>query len=131
MLPPNSHGACSHPTPNFLCLFLSRRSREARRRSHAEVAPADMFIKVASGVVKVVALLFQTSDIFHDFPLLLSYSLFTAASLPALPVLANTGFRKTWKNIDFNSFSAFWIFRLFSIFLRYFFLIFNDLLMIC
>ena len=53
-----------------------------------------MFIKVASGVGKVVSFLLQISYIFHNFPLLLFYSLFTAASLPALTVLANTGFAR-------------------------------------
>ena len=58
-----------------------------------------MFIKVASGVGKVVSFLIQIAYIFHNFPLLLFYSLFAAPLLPALPVLANTGLRFCYKTV--------------------------------
>ena len=63
----------------FFIDFLSSegRSPEARRRRHAEVAPADMFVKVASGVGKAVSFLLRISYILHNFPLLsLNYPCF-------------------------------------------------------
>ena len=112
-------GTRSQPTPNLLCFVLiylrffvdfllifwvargeaPKRGGEAMPRS--QVAPADMFIEVASGVGKAVSFLLRISYIFHNFPLLLFRS-------PRFPFLLLQVYKNTKKPLKNKGFFDFW-----------------------